>query len=167
LLLCLLSQAASLFPEAFGLERHRLRLRAGASEKLKLSFLPFQMPPLQQQQPAAPDGQTAAPKALTRSLLVLSDGDCGEFAYELCGEVLLPASFLEHKATVGLQGPQVMNAAGAGARCLLVYTANSTCRQRCVACPELFLPRSKQCSTATQWPQIISQPHDLAKIHMC
>jgi hypothetical protein len=123
LLPCSLYQAASLFPEAFGLERHRLRLRAGASEKLKLSFLPFQMPPLQQQQPAVPEGQTAAaaaaPKALTHSLLVLSDGDCGEFAYELCGEVLLPAPFLEHKATVGLQGPQVMTAA-ADARCLCV-----------------------------------------------
>ncbi|KAF6261116.1 hypothetical protein COO60DRAFT_1637017 [Scenedesmus sp. NREL 46B-D3] len=105
--------AASLFPEAFGLERHRLRLRAGASEKLKLSFLPFQMPPLQQQQqPAAPDepraDTAAAPKALTRSLLVLSDSECGEFAYELCGEVLLPAPFLEHRATVAAQGPQTV-----------------------------------------------------------
>jgi hypothetical protein len=130
------------------------------------------MPPLQQQQqPVAPDGHTAeaaaAPKALTRSLLVLSDGDCGEFAYELCGEVLLPAPFLEHKATVGLQGPQVMHAAGAGARCLCVDTAKFTCGQRCVACPDLSLPRSKQCSTATQWPQIITQPQDIAKIHMC
>jgi hypothetical protein len=110
----LLHQAASLFPEAFGLERHRLRLRAGASEKLKLSFLPFQMPPLQPQ-PATSDGHSvaaaAAPKALTHSLLLLSDGDCGEFAYELYGEVLLPAPFLEHKATVGLQGPQVRTAA--------------------------------------------------------
>lgn len=91
-----------------------MRLRAGASEKLKLSFLPFQMPPLQQQQQqqvVGPDPKAAAaaaaPKALTRSLLLLSDSDCGEFAYELCGEVLLPAPFLEHKATVGLQGQQV------------------------------------------------------------
>jgi hypothetical protein len=83
-----------------------LRLRAGASEKLKLSFLPFQMPPQQQQQPDHA-AAAAAPKAVTRSLLVLSDSDCGEFAYELCGEVMLPAPFLEHKATVGLQGQQV------------------------------------------------------------
>jgi hypothetical protein len=122
-LLCLLHQAAALFPEAFGLERHRLRLRAGASEKLKLSFLPFQMPPLQQH-PAGSDAKAAAaaaaaPKALTRSLLVLSDSDCGEFAYELCGEVLLPAPFLEHKATVGLQGQQV----GPGSCCRAAVAA--------------------------------------------
>lgn len=107
-MLCLQAVSA-LFPDAFGLERHRLRLRAGASEKLKLSFLPFQMPPLQRLQGdgASADGQAASTKALTRSLLVLSDSNCGEFAYELCGEVLLPVPFLEHKATVGLDGQQV------------------------------------------------------------
>jgi len=38
---------SGMFPDAFGLDRHRLRLKAGASEKLRLSFLPFYMPPAQ------------------------------------------------------------------------------------------------------------------------
>lgn len=101
-----LQAVANLFPEAFGLDRHRVRLRAGASEKLKLSFLPFQLPPLQQSEAAAP-GKPPVLKGLKHSLLVLSDSECGEFAYELCGEVVLPGSFMEHKATVGLEGTQV------------------------------------------------------------
>lgn len=101
-----LQAVASLFPEPFGLDRHRIRLRAGASEKLKLSFLPFQLPPLQQSDSAVP-GHPPVLKGLSHSLLVLSDSECGEFAYELSGEVLLPGPFLEHKATVGLEGTQV------------------------------------------------------------
>jgi hypothetical protein len=106
---------ATCFPEPFGLDRHRLRLKAGASEKLKLSFLPFLLPaapaptapakgprkasaPAQQQQPAVPP---------VRSLLVLKDSDCGEFTYELLGDVEQPATFMQHEAKVGVDGVQV------------------------------------------------------------
>lgn len=76
------------FPEAFGVDRHRLRLRAGASEKLKASFLPFKL------------GEH-------RATVMFADLDCGEFCYELVGDVGMPAIFLDHKATVGLDGVQV------------------------------------------------------------
>lgn len=107
---------AKIFPEAFGLDRHRLRLKAGASEKLKLSFLPFIMPvriaPAASATKGRKQGRTSAstepqaPAAL-RSLLVLKDESCGEFTYELLGEVDQPATFLKHEAKVGLDGVQV------------------------------------------------------------
>lgn len=119
-----LQAVANLFPQPFGLDRHRLRLRAGASEKLKLSFLPFQLPALQQSEPAAP-GKLPVLKGLTHSLLVLSDSECGDFAYGLCGEVMLPVPFLEHKATVGLDGSQV--------GCKLWDVNSSACNACCMA----------------------------------
>ncbi len=54
-----------------------------------------------------------------RSLLVLKDSDCGEFTYELCGEVAQPGPFLQHEAKVGLDGQQV----GAGLACMLCQSA--------------------------------------------
>lgn len=107
---------AKSLPEAFGLDRHRLRLKAGASEKLKLSFLPFIMPvsvaPAASaakgrksgRTPASTEPQAPAP---VRSLLVLKDESCGEFTYELLGEVGQPATFLQHETKVGLDGVQV------------------------------------------------------------
>lgn len=110
-----------LLPEPFGIDRHRLRLKAGASEKLKLSFLPFVMPAAAAPPPSSPakgqqgrqtgsksKGQQEPPAApLVRARLVLKDSECGEFAYELCGEIGQPAAFLQHEAKVGLDGTQV------------------------------------------------------------
>jgi hypothetical protein len=109
------------FPEPFGLDRHCLRLKAGASERLNLSFLPFQMPQAAASAPASA-GMAASHKAgagrkaiaavpvtapLACSLLVLHDSECGGFTYELCGEVTGPATFLQHAAKAGLEGQQV------------------------------------------------------------
>jgi len=116
-LLCLLLQAMAptVFPEAFGLDRHRIRLRAGATEKLRLSFLPFHLPPAHlppgAEQPQAAGLLAPAPKSTIDSLLVLSDSECGEFTYAICGEVLPPAIFMEHKVKVGVEGTQVSCAA--------------------------------------------------------
>lgn len=103
-----------MLPQAFGLDRHRLRLKAGASEKLRLSFLPFYMPaaPTPSASPTKGRKGKAAQQApesppVVRSLLVLKDSDCGEFTYELCGEVAQPGPFLQHDAKVGLDGGQV------------------------------------------------------------
>lgn len=103
---------AKSFPEPFGLDRHRLRLKAGASEKLKLSFLPFLLPaapvqaaPQKGRKTSAPAEQQPAPPV--RSLLVLKDSDCGEFTYELLGNVGQPATFLQYEAKVGVDGVQV------------------------------------------------------------
>lgn len=105
-------EISKLLPEAFGLDRHRLRLKAGASEKLKLSFLPFVMPAAPapaspakgRKAQAAAEPQAPAPM---RSVLVLKDSDCGEFTYELFGEVGQPATFMQHETKVGLDGVQV------------------------------------------------------------
>eukprot|EP00775_Hariotina_reticulata_P012144 gene12144-12282_t len=103
--------ASTVFPDAFGLDRHRLRLRAGATERLRLSFLPFHLPPAHIP-PGAEQlqaGQVAAVlKSTIDSLLVLSDSECGEFAYAISGEVLPPAVFMEHKVKVGIDGPQTI-----------------------------------------------------------
>lgn len=116
---------SAVFPEPFGLERYRLRLKSGASEKLKLSFLPFVMPaaaaapatsPSKGRKPSkgsGADSGTAEPPRV-RSLLVLKDSDCGEFTYELVGEVGQPSTFLQHETKVGLDGTQVGIAIGAG-----------------------------------------------------
>lgn len=107
---------AKLLPEPFGIDRHRLRLKPGASEKLKLSFLPLVMP-ANTASAAAPangrkSGKSQLPASqstppLVRGLLVLKDSKCGEFTYELFGEVGEPATFLQHEAKVGLDGQQV------------------------------------------------------------
>lgn len=108
---------SGVFPEPFGLDRHRLRLKSGASEKLKLSFLPFVMPAAAALATSPSKGRKSSkvsgadnnlqepPRA--RSLLVLKDSDCGEFTYELIGEVGQPATFLQHETKVGLDGQQV------------------------------------------------------------
>jgi hypothetical protein len=76
------------FPDPFGVDRTRLRLRAGATEKVRGSYLPFTL-----------GTHTAS--------LVLKDPDCGEFCYELAGTALMPPPFLDHKAVVPLDGLQV------------------------------------------------------------
>jgi hypothetical protein len=114
------------FPEPFGLDRHRLRLKSGATEKLKLSFLPFVMPaaaapatsPSKGRKPGKGSGaeNNVQEPPRVRSLLVLKDSDCGEFTYELIGEVGQPATFLQHETKVGLDGQQV------GIKASIVYT---------------------------------------------
>ncbi|KAF8055917.1 CFAP47 [Scenedesmus sp. PABB004] len=99
--------AAAAFPEPFGLDRHRLRLRTGGSEKVRLSFLPFCMPPPGPPAQPAEAGGPPPPPAV-RALLVLADSESGECAIELVGEVLPPAPFLVHKAAVGLAGEQTV-----------------------------------------------------------
>jgi len=61
------------------------------------------------------------------SLLVLSDGECGEFAYKLCGEVLPPATSVEHKAKVGLEGTQVEHKSKASAPASAASEESSPC----------------------------------------
>jgi hypothetical protein len=108
---------SGVFPEPFGLDRHRLRLKSGASEKLKLSFLPFVMPAVAAPATLPSKGRKSGKGSgaethvqdppRVRSLLVLKDSDCGEFTYELVGEVGQPATFLQHETKVGLDGQQV------------------------------------------------------------
>ncbi|KAI8473771.1 MAG: hypothetical protein J3K34DRAFT_497953 [Monoraphidium minutum] len=79
--------AAPVFADPFGVDRPRLRLRAGAGEKLKGSFLPFAPGP-------------------SRATLLLRDAECGEFCYELYGAAGPPAAAMEHKAVVAHGGGQ-------------------------------------------------------------
>lgn len=78
-------QAAASFPDPFGVDRARLRLRAGAGDKLRGAYLPFAL-------------------GGTRATLVFRDAECGEFCYELRGEAGLPAACLEHKAVISQDG---------------------------------------------------------------
>lgn len=100
------------FPDAFGVDRHRLRLRAGASDRLRLSFLPLAPAVANAASASCSSGNIAAAvpsqSPLLHALLVLSDSKCGEFTYELHGCVTPPAPCLEHKATVGLDGAQTL-----------------------------------------------------------
>lgn len=108
---------AALLPEPFGIDRHRLRLKPGASDKLKLSFLPLVMPASAASAAAPAKGRKSGksqslPAAQStpphvRGLLVLKDSECGEFTYELLGEVGEPATFMQHEAKVSLDGQQV------------------------------------------------------------
>jgi hypothetical protein len=113
-----------LLPEPFGLDRQRLRLKAGASEKVKLSFLPFVMPanpppaasttrPRKAGKAATQQAQDATQAAaFVRCLLVLRDSECGEFTYELLGEVGQPGVFLQHEAKIWVDGQQVRMTGG-------------------------------------------------------
>ncbi|GLI64998.1 hypothetical protein VaNZ11_008424 [Volvox africanus] len=76
-----------LWPDAFGLDRNRLRLKQNASERIKGFFLPFSM-------------TTAYCTVLFR------DKDQGEFCYELVGEPGLPSPIMEVKGNVPLESPQ-------------------------------------------------------------
>lgn len=79
-----------MYPDSYGMDKYRLRLRQGASDKIKLSFLPFTM-------------------GTHTATLVFKDAACGEFCYEVVGDVSLPAPALEHKALVSnASGPQVV-----------------------------------------------------------
>lgn len=77
------SKLGRVWPDAFGLDRNRLRLKQNASERIKGFFLPFSM-------------TTAYCTVLFR------DKDQGEFCYELVGEPGLPAPIMEVKVRAGL-----------------------------------------------------------------
>ncbi|PNW70067.1 hypothetical protein CHLRE_17g704300v5 [Chlamydomonas reinhardtii] len=81
------SKLGRVWPDAFGLDRNRLRLKQNASERIKGFFLPFSM-------------TTAYCTVLFR------DKDQGEFCYELVGEPGLPAPIMEVKGNVPLEAPQ-------------------------------------------------------------
>lgn len=73
-----------LYPAAFGLDRTRLRLKAGATDKLRASFLPFTM-------------------GTHHCTVMLKDKDAGEFVYELVGEAGLPAPAMDVRGVVPLE----------------------------------------------------------------
>ncbi|KXZ50888.1 hypothetical protein GPECTOR_14g137 [Gonium pectorale] len=75
------------WPDAFGLDRNRLRLKQNASERIKGFFLPFSM-------------------ATAYCTVLFRDKEQGEFCYELVGETGLPAPLMELKGTVALETPQ-------------------------------------------------------------
>lgn len=137
---------AKMLPQAFGLSSHRLRLKAGASGKLQVSFLPFYMPAPAPSPATGPSkggkgkGKAAQSESppLVRSLLVLKDSECGEFTYELCGEVAQPGPFLQHEAKVGLDGQQVR----AGYNYLLCRNASGSVPASQLACRWLGNVRS-------------------------
>jgi len=79
------SQPQHVFADPFGIDRPRLRLRAGAGEKLKGFFLPFSL-------------------GTSHATLVLKDAECGEFCYGLVGVAGPPGACLEHKAIVSHEG---------------------------------------------------------------
>ncbi|EFJ49198.1 hypothetical protein VOLCADRAFT_90100 [Volvox carteri f. nagariensis] len=76
-----------LWPDAFGLDRNRLRLKQNASERIKGFFLPFTM--------------TAA-----YCTVLFRDKEQGEFCYELVGEPGLPSPMMQVKGNVPLEAPQ-------------------------------------------------------------
>ena len=80
-------QVKSIHPNAFGLEKMRVRLKRNAEEKLKGLFLPFAM-------------------LTSHCTVVFEDADQGSFCYELVGSVLLPSVFSNHRLTVDTNGPQ-------------------------------------------------------------
>lgn len=69
-----------LWPDAFGLDRNRLRLKQNASERLKGFFLPFTM-------------------TTAYCTIMFRDKDQGEFCYELVGEPGLPTPIMEVKVS--------------------------------------------------------------------
>ncbi|GMH42128.1 hypothetical protein BSKO_10047 [Bryopsis sp. KO-2023] len=78
------------FPDSFGVDKSRLRIKHNGSDKLKGSFLPF----------------TTGSHYCT---VIFEDKEYGEFCYELVGEVTLPAVFSEHRFTVETDGSQALD----------------------------------------------------------
>lgn len=70
-----------LFPKPFGIDRHRVRIKANAEEVLKGSFLPFTL------------GQHTCS-------IVFEDVACGKFVYEITGDTSLPVPFNKYKFQV-------------------------------------------------------------------
>lgn len=75
-----------LYPNAFGLDKPRLRIKQGGSDKVRAFYLPFTMD-------------------THHCTVVFKDKDQGEFVYELVGATSLPAPLLEAKGVVPLEGP--------------------------------------------------------------
>lgn len=70
-----------LFPKPFGIDRHRVRIKANAEEVLKGSFLPFTL------------GQHTC-------TIVFEDVSYGKFVYEINGDTSLPVPFNKYKFQV-------------------------------------------------------------------
>lgn len=77
-----------IFPDSFGLDKIRIRVKQKGSEKLKGSFLPFTM-------------------VLHSCKVIFEDKEYGRFCYEFVGEVTLPPVFAEHQFNVPVDGSQV------------------------------------------------------------
>ena len=73
--------AARSFPKPFGIDRHRVHIKANAEENLKGSFLPFVL------------GQHTCS-------IVFEDVSCGKFVYEVTGDTSLPQPFNKFKFQV-------------------------------------------------------------------
>lgn len=82
------SPGEKVFPDAFGVDKLRIRIKQRASDKIKGSFLPFTI-------------------GKHHCTVMFEDKEYGQFCYEIIGEVTLPAVFTEHKFTVATEGPQV------------------------------------------------------------
>ncbi|KAG2493472.1 hypothetical protein HYH03_008289 [Edaphochlamys debaryana] len=83
----LAAKYGKVWPDAFGLDRNRLRLKQNASERIKGFFLPFSM-------------------ATAYCTVLFRDKEQGEFCYELVGEPGLPAPIMEVKGNVPLEASQ-------------------------------------------------------------
>ena len=68
------------WPDAFGVDRTRVRLKQGQTEKLKGFFLPFTM-------------------TSHYATVVFKDKEQGEFVYEMVGEAGLPPPCMEQKVS--------------------------------------------------------------------
>ena len=68
------------------MDRNRLRLKQGGSDKLRGFFLPFTM-------------------GTHYCTVIFKDKDLGQFCYEVVAEAMLPAPQLEAKGVVPLEGP--------------------------------------------------------------
>ena len=77
-----------IYPNALGVDRARMRLKQGGSDKLRGFFLPFTM-------------------GTHYCTLVFKDPALGQFVYELVADASLPAPQLETKGVVPLEGPHV------------------------------------------------------------
>lgn len=82
------SKEGKIFPDSFGIDKIRVRVKQKASEKLKGSFLPFVMGP-------------------HSCKVIFEDKDYGRFCYEFVGEVTLPPVFAEYRFNVAIDGSQV------------------------------------------------------------
>lgn len=86
------------WPDAFGVDRTRVRLKQGQTEKLKGFFLPFTM-------------------TSHYATVVFKDKEQGEFVYEMVGEAGLPPPCMEQKVSAHarcMHGAGCVHGAAAG-----------------------------------------------------
>ncbi|KAK9828703.1 hypothetical protein WJX72_001600 [[Myrmecia] bisecta] len=77
-----------LYPDAFGMDKLRLRVKANAEETIRGIFLPFML-------------------GTHVCSIIFEDINCGKFVYEVSGEARLPQPLREYKFQVGCDGAQV------------------------------------------------------------